>query len=957
MPSPGASQAAASPDLTSALREFVRYRREHLTGDEKGEGQIFLEHLFQAFGHAGIRQAGATLEARMHRRSGSQRRTSFADLVWKPRVLIEMKRAGEPLGRHYDQALEYWFRAVPDRPRYVVLCNFDTFWVYDFEHQIEEPVDRVPLDDLPRRWEALAFLLPHETRPAFGNDLVAVTRESAARVSAVFNHLVARGVERLAAQRFVLQSVMAMFAEDIGLLPAHLFSRAISDSLDGGSAYDLLFGLFREMNTPGVTPGGRYAGTPYFNGGLYREITPFELDRGEVELLLLAVSDDWSQVRPAIFGTLFEQSLGKDERHAFGAHFTSELDIMKVVRPTLVEPYQARIQAAASLAELGAIEQELIALRVLDPACGSGNFLYLAYRALRKLEKLLQEREVELRRGSNVAPMRLAFVSPHQFHGIDINPFAVEIAKATLMLGRKLAADELGDERQVLPLDDLDANFIAADALEVDWPRADVIIGNPPFLGRYKVIEARGATYAAWLATQYPEVGGKSDYVVYWFRKAHDALPRGGRAGLVGTTAIRMGDTRRASLDYVVDHGGVIYDAVASQPWSGEAKVRVSIVNWSKGAVPGSRRLWLADGTVPSPVTEIPGSLSATTDVRAAKALRANNAPQVCFVGQQPGHLGFVLSPDEARQLVAADPASAKVIYPYLIGDELVGEGGPTRFVIDIAAPDAMTAAALAPRAFQRLQTLVLPDRQRSADKERQRNEAALASNPRARLTWHQRNFLDAWWEHSWRRPVMLAALENLSRYIAIPMIASVHRLPILSFVSPAIRPGNKAVVFALEDDYSLGILQSAVHIAWFRERGSRLKADLSYARRSVFDTFPWPQAPDQQAVDRVVEVVAELLAFRAERMAQGITVGRQYDSLRAPGRSRLRDLHAALDGAVLGAYGFDPDEDLLAQLLALNLSVAEQEQAGGAVRGPGPQGLASATRTTWRIEAVHRLG
>src|SRR6266542_3462590 len=130
MPSPGASQASAGPDLTTALREFVRYRRQYLTGDEKGEGQIFLEHLFQAFGHAGIRQAGAILEARMRRRTGSQKRTSFADLVWKPRVLIEMKKAGEPLGRHYDQALEYWFRAVPDRPRYVVLCNFDEFWVY-----------------------------------------------------------------------------------------------------------------------------------------------------------------------------------------------------------------------------------------------------------------------------------------------------------------------------------------------------------------------------------------------------------------------------------------------------------------------------------------------------------------------------------------------------------------------------------------------------------------------------------------------------------------------------------------------------------------------------------------------------------------------------------------------------------------------------------------------------------
>jgi hypothetical protein len=219
MPSVGASRNASTRDLDSPMRDLVRYRREHLTGDEKGEAQIFLEHLFQAFGHAGLRQAGAVLEARMRRGSDKRRRTSFADCIWKPRVLIEMKKADEPLGRHYEQALEYWFRAVPDRPRYVVLCNFDEFWIYDFNYQIEEPVDRLRLEELPRRWEALAFLLPDDVPPTFGNDLVAVTRESAARVSAVFNHLVGRGVERPAAQRFVLQSVMAMFAEDSACCP------------------------------------------------------------------------------------------------------------------------------------------------------------------------------------------------------------------------------------------------------------------------------------------------------------------------------------------------------------------------------------------------------------------------------------------------------------------------------------------------------------------------------------------------------------------------------------------------------------------------------------------------------------------------------------------------------------------------------------------------------------------
>jgi hypothetical protein len=202
----------------------------------------------------------------------------------------------------------------------------------------------------------------------------------------------------------------------------------------------------------------------------------------------------------------------------------------------------------------------------------------------------------------------------------------------------------------------------------------------------------------------------------------------------------------------------------------------------------------------------------------------------------------------------------------------------------------------------------------------------------------------------------MIAALSALPRYIAVARLASEHRLPVFSFVAPEIRPNTRLVVFALADDYSFGILQSLVHVAWFRERCTPLKTDPSYTSKAVFDSFPWPQAPAQDMVDRVVDVVAELLAFRAERMAQGITIGQQYDSLRQPGRSRLRDLHDALDRAALDVYGFDPDEDLLAQILALNLSVAELEQAGGAVRGPGPQGLANTTRSTWRIEPVHRL-
>lgn len=180
--------ANPSPDvLPRALEEFARFRLQYLKGDEKGEAQVFLDRLFKAFGHSGVMEAGAVLEMRLKKRDSKG--TSFADLIWKPRCLIEMKKSGTDLSKHYRQAFDYWVEAVPDRPRYVVLCNFDEFWIYDFDNQMDEPKDRVSLSKLARRWDALAFLLPREQTPVFGNDLVAVTREAAARVAGVFTLL------------------------------------------------------------------------------------------------------------------------------------------------------------------------------------------------------------------------------------------------------------------------------------------------------------------------------------------------------------------------------------------------------------------------------------------------------------------------------------------------------------------------------------------------------------------------------------------------------------------------------------------------------------------------------------------------------------------------------------------------------------------------------------------------
>lgn len=947
----------AVDELRERLDGFVRYRKEHLTGDEKGEAAIFLENLFRALGHEGVRQAGATLEKRIKKRDNGG--TAYADLEWRPRVLIEMKKAGRNLTKDYRQAFEYWIDLVPDRPQYVVLCNFDEFWIYDLNRQLEEPVDRVALDDLPRRWESLAFLLPQEEKPAFGNDLVAVTRETASMVSAIFNRLVERGIERDPAQRFILQAVMAMFSEDIGLLPRHFFSQAVEDAVDGkGSAYDLLFGLFREMDAPGVTTGGRFNGTPYFNGGLYATVTPFDLTTEEITALGLACQENWAEVRPVIFGTLFEQSLGKPERHAYGAYFTSEADIQKVVLPSIVRPWRKRIEDANTLEELGQVEQEMLSYQVLDPACGSGNFLYVAYREMRRLEWELYEKRLSRSRESGRRDaMRLAFVSTRQFHGIDLRPFAVEVAKVTMMLARKLAADELGDERTYLPLDDLDTNFQTDNAVTAPWPQFNVCIGNPPYLGAKNILEEKTPAEVAALRRAYPDIAGTSDYVSFWFRKTHELMPAGGRAGLVATANVRSGDTRKNTLDYIVDHDGVIVDAVSSQPWSGDASVEVSIVNWVKGDYDGERTLWLTRGTTKMTVEEITGSLSTETDLRHAAKLKVNKKPQAIFQGQTPQHEKFVLTPQQATNMVARDPKSKSVLHPYLIGQDLTKTGAPSRFIIDMPDRDAMVAAANAPAAYEHVKKYVLPDREELVLKEAKRNRELKEADPSTKLLWERRDFMVKWW-HLWRRREdMFDAISGLSRYVVLSRVAVWTRPSIYAFVAPDIHPGDALTVFAFEDDYSFGILHSSYHRAYFEERCSKMRVDLRYTSRTVFDTYPWPQAPSAEAVGMVVDVVGRLIGMRDDRLAHGISLEAQYKSLRDPGRNELRTLQQELDQAVALAYGFSDQDDILAQLLALNQSIAEQEKGGLTdPRRPGNEGLAGTHATSSRIEAPIRL-
>ncbi len=929
-------------DLPASLQDFVTYVQTHLTGDEKGEAAEFLDRLFRALGHDGIKEAGASRENRIAKKGGAKGK-KYGDLLFPERVLWEMKSRGQKLERHYDQIFDYWTHIVPHRPPFVILCNFDEFWIYDFNQQLFDPVEKIALADLPTRAEALAFLLPKPRKPLFNNNRVEVTREAAADLARLFRALIARGEDRTRAQRFVLQLLVTLVSEDMNLLPRQILARLIAECREKGeSSYDLIGGLFRQMNTKDPARGGRFTDVPYFNGGLFFTIDPIDLLPAELDLLAKAADRKWDMVKPEIFGTLFQASMddgaesGRDERHAFGAHFTSEFDIRKVVGPTIVRPWRGKMAAAWD--RVGALKEvlrDLRLFRVLDPACGSGNFLYVAYRELKRLEREILLRLSEISKGE---PLESA-VSIHQFFGIDIQPFAVELAKVTLMLAKEQEIREAEKLRETegllvlenpLPLDNLDKNILCADALFTEWPKADAIVGNPPYLGSRYIAQELGYDYAKRVQDRFPGIPKMADFCTHWFRLAHDALPENGRAGLVGTNTIRQNEGREASLDHVVNHGGTITDAVSTQVWSGDAAVHVSIVNWMKGDQLGTKTLTTQKGDrVSDPwkieqVEEIRPNLATSTDLSNASKLEANKNSKMVFVGQYPFHEGFLLPAAEAVEWLAADPALSGCLRPYMIGRDLVELGKPARWIIDFGQNDVFHAMMF-PRAFERVKAIVMPDVLAHAEEEKRKT---------GKTTTRWTRVAERWWQFRDYQPGTIRAARSVPRYVAC---SRVTKRPIFEFIHNGINPDNTLMVFPMADDYSFGIIQSSIHFEWFKARCSTLESRFRYTSDTVFDSFPWPQTPTRPQIEAVAKEAVALGQLRREVMAKmNWSLRDLYRTLEEPGANPLRDAQARLDTAVRAAYAMPKDADILAFLLALNQSCAAKEAAGGKITPPG---------------------
>jgi hypothetical protein len=920
------------------MQDLLKYR-SLLDGNEKSEAQVFCDRLFQAFGYAGYKEAGATLEFRIH---AEDKTTKFADLLWESRLLLEMKSGEKDLQQYYGQVFRYWMYLVPHRPQYVILCNFDEFWIYDLNLQLNVPLDIVKLADLPSRYTALNFLFPDKKEPLFGNNRIAVTRDAADRIAKIFNLLVSRGEDRQRSQRFMLQILVTMFSEDTGLLPNGLLLELLNDCKRGLSSYNLIGELFRQMDNSQMARGGRYQGVRYFNGGLFKTVDPIDFNSEELELLIGAAKENWSIIHPAIFGTLFQNSMDKHDRHALGAHFTSEVDIQRVVLPTIIEPWRERIEQTNATKGLLSLRKDLENFHVLDPACGSGNFLYVAYRELIRLELELLTKLYKIASRKDRNKIRAAsLINIRQFHGIDTQEFAVELAKVTLIIAKELALSEVNDwfSEQVeltipfttLPLDNLDENIRCDDALFCDWPKVQAIIGNPPYQSKNKMQQEFGPDYVNRVRERFPDVPGRADYCVYWFRRTQDELPVNGRAGLVGTNTIRQNYSREGGLDYIVQNGGTIYDAVSTQVWSGDAAVYVSIVNWIKGEYDHKKKLATQVGDnsdSPWKITEldkINSSLADSFDVSKAKTLKVNLAPKVCFQGQTHGRDGFLLSNELAISFLQ-DKNDSRVVHPYLIADNLLGNflSQPSRFVIDLNHCDNIIDAMAYKKVFKHLEANVLPVVKEAADNERQSLGRA---GPR------QQHF-SRWWKFWRSRSEMLTKMNALSRYI---VCGRVTRRPIFEFVQPLIRPNDSLQVFGFDDDYSFGILQSYIHWTWFTARCSTLKGDWRYTSETVFNSFPWPQTPSEKQIRQVAKASTHLRDLRHDIMTKtGYTLRQLYKILESPGKNPLRDLQDNLDDMVRKAYGMTENDDVLEYLFCLNQYVSDRENNNLEVLGPG---------------------
>lgn len=932
----------------------------------------------------------------------------------KPRRMSE--RWYEAMGKAFRQAKRYAY-LLNEIPPFIIACDigycFDIYCSFGTSGEfnrfdVPSSGKRIPcrvfLNDL-RDDKVRATLKAIFETPAI-LDLTATSQMVTTHVSEKLAVL-AKGLEEKHAPdevaTFLIRCIFTMFAEDVELLPGRLFTRALREFwLPAPEGFkDGVESLWQAMNKGGPWAFGKVL---RFNGGLFANPVALPLDAGQIKTLLEAADKDWSLVEPAIFGTLIEQALEEKERHSLGAHFTPRAYVERLVEPTVMQPLREeweRVQQEVYILvgkdkvedarkAVREFQQRLASTRVLDPACGTGNFLYVSLDLMKQLEDDVLHKLAELGDTQGLLEVGSVRITPAQFLGIEKNPRAVPIAELVLWIGylrwhfRQRGKGVLppepvlqdfgniecrdavlawdgepvpvldetgqvvrrwdGESRKPHPAtgemvpDDTETIEILRyiNPRRAEWPKADFVVGNPPFVTNKRMRVALGAGYVDALRLARKDVPDTVDYVMYWWSQAADLVRASAvrRMGLITTNSITQTFSRRVVAD-VLDgkpaRASILF-AIPDHPWAGGsdgAAVRVAMTVVGSGEQNGILNRVISEqrldlGAVSIDVESTTGQINPDLTIGAtasgATRLLANSA--VSYMGVTLIGDGFRLSAEDRDALLG--PRSSDHVKPYIMGRDLAQVFSP-RFVIDFFGISEAEAMAAEPALYEWILNRVRPER---------------AQNPR-------RTYRERWWVLGEPRDGMRRAIRGLDRYIATTRTAK-HR--VFQFVPASALVDSNVIAVAVDDSWVLGVLSSRAHCTWADRAGATLEDRPHYTPTTTFEPFPFPAASEQQK-DRIRSLGAQLDAHRKRQLGlhSELTITALYNVLDKVSVgtvlnpkekvshdkglvSTLGKLHSDLDAAVFDAYGWPhdlTDEQILERLVALNAERAEEERKG----------------------------
>ncbi len=913
-------------------------------------------------------------------------RTGYADVFMRGVFAWENKAPGKNLDSALKQLLTYSLAlsnppilVVSDRLTIRIHTQFTGHPSQTHEVRLEELDQPEKLALLRRIWTA-----PESFKPKVTNR--DITEAAAKSFATLAEQLRKRGHDAEQVAHFLTQCLFCFFAEDVGLLPGRMFERLVKNQhISADKLTTGLEGLFTVMRD-----GGLYGpdDIPWFNGGLFKKILVPKLEIQDVTELRNAAALNWSAIDVSIFGTLFERGLDPAKRSQLGAHYTDPATIMRLVDPVLRRPLLQQWDAVAkdiqalmtksakrndkhhktAQAKFITWLEQLKDYRVLDPACGSGNFLFLGLKTLKDIEhhSHLQAAELGLDRQADLV------TGPHNVLGIELNEYAAELARVTVWIGELQWRIEHGyafKTNPVLePLDHIECrdallthDTVRAEPVEATWPKASVVIGNPPFLGDRKMIRELGEDYTMTLRAVYEgRVPGGADLVCYWFEKARQAIEKNGlgAAGLVSTNSIRGGANRKV-LDSIATTSR-IYEAWSDEGWINEgAAVRVSLIAFGHSSQQ-PRLDGIEVNTIASDLTA--HDSSGSTDLTQAGKLRAN--ADASFIGTQKNGPFDIPREVAVSWLALPNPhgkSNALVVRPWANGLD-VTRRPQDRWVVDFGCDMSQDEAAMFETPFEHINRTVRPTRLN------------------VRRDFHRNN----WWLYGDARPGLRKSLVNLTRFVVTPMVAK-HR--VFAWLPSVQIPENLCVAITRSDDTTFGMLHSRYHELWSLRMGTSLEDRPRYTPSSCFETYPFPAGltPSDTAHQRTeamadgalipagtatgpVRTAAEGIARAAkklndlreawlnppewtDRLREVVPLGmthspypdrivaksgfekelakRTLTNLYNQRPAWLNAAHEALDAAVAAAYGWTdytpamPDEEILKRLLALNLARA----------------------------------